>query len=590
MYLITHLTLPFFVINLAVAYLIFQLVKRPTISKSFFYTAFMILCIAAVVSNLYGFWVVYHWSADTWVHLTLINETINNGLFPSDPFFQNQPNILYYSLIHWLCAELHYFIEVPPHVLLIPIASLAVLLRILFVFVWIRYLLNNEKLALLAISLYAVSSGSFFGPTFHWLWYPFSLGITVSNLTFLFMLKSLKEDRLKFAVVSALFFSIVLMFHLIMGIFLFISLLGFLFFYAILKEKPQKRICYSFIIILAVGIVLSLLWLGWIVPPYFNDVQSPSNLVAHGIGTASNSFVFRWGNRFVYIAQFKIVSPWYLFNNVFNQNSILISLAIIGFLKFLQNYKAFQTSESDVYLFSNTILPIVFSFIPPLFSIVFLKGYIIRIMILIPQLVFATIGLEWICTSAIRRISFINFRSISRSISKHILMFILIFLIIGISSLPRYVYYVNIENIHRSEPMIFEWEEDFTWLKAHSNRKDIILSDPWTSYYIPYFAERKIVAKLPAHSPTFSIDDRLSDAILALNTSTPITKTLEIIKKYNVSYVLLNLRPLLDANYSGCRKCVETYYTLDAPSKFNSASSSFKEVYYVNGVWIFEIL
>jgi len=589
MYWSAHLLIAFIFINIAIAYLIFLLIKRPTISKSFFSISFLILCVSSVLSNIYDFWIVFRWDFDTWVHLTLINETINSGVFPSDPFFQNQPNVSNYSMIHTLCAELYYFVEVPPHLLLISISSLAVLLQIIFAFIWIRYLLDNEKLALLAVAIYVISLGSFFGSTFHFLWYPFSMGLAVSNLTFLFMLRSLKEDRLKFAFISALFFSITIMFHLVVGAFIFIAIIGFLFFSKIIKGKSQKRISYYLLIILTVGIVFSLFWLGWILPQYFIETQSNSNLLNYGISRSKN--VFKWTFRYIHIAQFKIVSPQYSFFNVFNKNLVLIGLIIVGFYKFLQNVDANKATEREIYLLSNAIIPVVLSFTPPLFSFldILLKGYAIRILIIFPQLAFAAIGLEWICSVSFRKFSYDKFRPF-KGLSKEIYLFLLIFLIIGISSLSKYVYYVNKEAEQKSLPMIFAWEDDFTWLKTQSDRKDVILSDPWTSYYIPYFVERKIVAMLPEHSPTFSIDDRVSDALLALDMSTPLDETLAILKKYNVSFILLNLRPIIDDTYSAYKPYMEQYYTSNEPSKFAKASKFFTEIYYVNGVWIYEVL
>ena len=218
------------------------------------------------------------------------------------------------------------------------------------------------------------------------------------------------------------------------------------------------------------------------------------------------------------------------------------------------------------------------------------SGYLIRLLIILPQLVLATIGLEWVCAVFFRKISFNKFRPRFKGVSKDVGLFLLIFMIMGISSLPKYVYYINRENDQRSIPMVFEWEKDFTWLKSNSDGEDIILSDPWTSYYIPYFAERKIVAIPPGHSPTFPIDDRVSDALLMLNMSTPLDETLKLIKKYNVSHVLLNLRPFLDTKFEGYRQYIEIYYSTDTPSKFQRASNFFKEVYYFNGVWIYEVL
>ncbi len=591
---VTHLTIPFLLISIAIAYFIFILIKNPIISKSFLYTSFLILCVSSLLSTLYDFWIVFHWSADTWVHLTLINETINIGLFPGNPFFQNQPTIINYSVIHLICAEIYFFFEIPPHLLLIPLALLAVLLRILFVFVWIRYLLRSEKLALLAISIYVISSGSFFSPTFHFLWYPFSLGITISNLIFLFMLKSLKEDKLKYAFICALFLSIAIMLHIIVGVFLFLAILGFLFFYVILKGVSLKS-TYYIIVIFIVGIGLALLWYSWLIPSYLVKT-SLSQLTTPNLppNQALNSNIFRLDQRYITITRFGIVNPGYVLLYVFSNNLVLIGLVVLGFYKFFRNFNIYQATQREVYLMSSTILPVVMSFIPPLFYFLnrLLKGSIVRIMILLPQLFFATIGFEWLCRVVFRKFSHHDFNPKFKNVSRNLSLFLMIFLIIGISSYPKYDYYLHRDTERESTPLVLDWASDFTWLKEHSAKDSIVLSDPWTSYFIPYFAERKIVATHQSHATSFSIStgERISDVVLVLNASTSLRETLTIIKKYNVSYILLNLRPYFNYRYSNYRPHIENYYSLETPLKFCSSSTFFKKVYYFDGVWVFEVM
>ena len=267
----------------------------------------------------------------------------------------------------------------------------------------------------------------------------------------------------------------------------------------------------------------------------------------------------------------------------------------MGFYKFIRDFKTLHTTENEIYLLSNAIVPVVVSFIPPFFyffNAILLKSNMVRFMIILPQLVFATLGLEWLYMVAHRKFS--SYKLTLRfniRVKSTVLLFLMIFLIIGISSLPRYVYYINREAEMHSNP-ISDWSTDFVWLKENSSKDSVVLSDPWTSYYIPYFAERKIVATHGEHSISYTIPtrNRISDALLALNVTTQINETLHIIEKYNVSYILLNLRPFLDENYSDYKQLIENYYSLDTPIKFYSASDYFREMYYFNGVWIFEVI
>jgi hypothetical protein len=413
-------------------------------------------------------------------------------------------------------------------------------------------------------------------------------------LIFLFILKAIKENKQKYAVISALLFAIVIMLHLVAGTFLFLAMLSFLFFYFILKGKPQKRTSCYFILFFVAGIGLALLWSVWLLNPYLINTPPSSSLPLNSSNQAANT-TSRWFRvRYIQISQFTIANPRYLFIYIFNKNLILIALIVIGFYKFIRDFKILKTTENEVYLLSNTIVPVVLSFIPPLFYIFnrVLRSSMVRFMIILPQLVFATIGFEWLCLIAFQRFSSYNFKQRFNIVSKNtLLLFVIIFLIMGISSLPKYVYYSNREDEMHSIP-IFDWSTDFTWLKEHSDENSVILSDPWTSYYIPYFSDRKIVATHSEHSISYTIStgNRITDVLLALNESTPIPETLNIIEKYNVSYVFLNLRPFIDANYSDYKMNIENYYSLNTPLKFYNAPEYFREVYYYNGIWIFEVI
>jgi len=407
------------------------------------------------------------------------------------------------------------------------------------------------------------------------------------------MLKSLKEDKLKYALISALFFSMTIMLHLVAGAFLFLAMLSFLFFYVILKGKPQKRMSYSFILFFIVGIGLALLWSSWLIRPYLIGTQSSSSLLLDS-STERVSTMSRFLASFLQFAQFRIGLLRSFFVISFGRNVILIILIVLGFYKFIRDFKILQTTENEIYLLSNTIVPVVLSFIPPLFYFFnsLLRSSMVRFMIILPQLVFATIGFEWLCMVAFSKFSFNEFKPRFNIVSKRaILMFLMIFLIIGISSFPKYVYYYNRENELASNPIIFDLASDFTWLKENSDKDSVILSDPWTSYYIPYFTERKVVATHQTHSISYLISTgkRVSDVALALNVSTPLVETLIIVKKYNVSHILLNLRPFLDSEYTAYKQYIEDYYSLNTPQKFYNSPNFFKEVYYFNGVWIFEI-
>jgi len=96
----------------------------------------------------------------------------------------------------------------------------------------------------------------------------------------------------------------------------------------------------------------------------------------------------------------------------------------------------------------------------------------------------------------------------------------------------------------------------------------VVLSDPITSYAIPAYTHH--YAMTPFHQHSSPADsraiERMQDAQAVLSAYVPITKTLEVLREYDVRYILLN---------QSFRRYQSEYYTLISPVAYERQKAKF---------------
>jgi len=108
------------------------------------------------------------------------------------------------------------------------------------------------------------------------------------------------------------------------------------------------------------------------------------------------------------------------------------------------------------------------------------------------------------------------------------------------------------------------WDSDFRDLESVLKNK-VVLTDPLTSYFLPYYTGAYTVAMPAAHgSPYINHEARLADASTMLNPQTASAERHELLDRYGVDYVMLNLRPEMDKEAS--RRAISGFYMHEADS------------------------
>jgi hypothetical protein len=125
------------------------------------------------------------------------------------------------------------------------------------------------------------------------------------------------------------------------------------------------------------------------------------------------------------------------------------------------------------------------------------------------------------------------------------------------------------------------------FLERKEGEPQVVVSDPITSYQIPAYSRHYAIAPFNQHSSP--ADDRaierIYDAHAIGNAYVPLAKTVELLRKYDADYVLIN---------QSFPRYVKFYYTFIAPeswpaelAKFTGSPEIFEPVYGVSGIHLF---
>jgi hypothetical protein len=131
-------------------------------------------------------------------------------------------------------------------------------------------------------------------------------------------------------------------------------------------------------------------------------------------------------------------------------------------------------------------------------------------------------------------------RSIIRSFG---IILAFIFMIIVISPIA-----IMQKNLYKSREQVLTpldaWNIDFPTLKGMIKDK-VVLTDPDTSYFLTYYTSAYVVAIPPGHgSPYINHEARIAEVSAIFDPNTNPEKRYELLNKYQVEYVMLNLRSI----------------------------------------------
>jgi hypothetical protein len=447
-------------------------------------------------------------------------------------------------------------------------------------FGWVKELTKDAKIGLLAMvfSLNAVSI------TWHYATYPRNAAIIFYALAHLFYFRSLRNRRIRDAILSGVFFGFCINTHLFTGVACLLSLLsyGMLKFVADIACKRSLRKCISDVqfIYIPVGFVVASPWLILYTHQFFTrEASSP----AHYQMLHQDELLATIGGTKLFCFKRELFFDSY--------NNLLWILAAIGLLICL--YKVIKRKSEDFHLFLivTAITPLLI-LLTPLYMVstkIFGAWMTPRFMQVLPVPILAALAIRHILTILTKS----PFR-IAKTIAAAgalLGLFVILFIPVVAQQIDLHRQQNSVLtplNVREAIPRIGNWDADFDEMKEMIKDK-VVLSDIWTSYFLPYFTGAYVVAIPEAHgSPFVDQERRTEDVALALNPATSTDSLIELLKKYEVEYLLLNLRPKLNPSFSKYSLIASQYP--DSVLEIFSHNPLMRLVYQHDGVWLYQLV
>jgi hypothetical protein len=507
---------------------------------------------------------------DTWMHLAIIRRGITGGVFAGDPYYPHYPTPPHYSLVDIFYIYVSKSTGIAPHLLWGHLSCLFAGLIFLAGLCWYRELFQEARLGWLAGLLFMVSlSGSW-----HYATYPRNAALIFFFLTLLFYFRSAKGSR--YIVYCGVSFGLCMMTHLFTGI----MCVTFLIAYVLLgwgvdvihrkqrhwKSELQRLAC------IPIGCIVGSPWL----------VVFGRQALTHTETSVSQYSLATWhvdaailGWTFAIYKPSRFVEPF---------PNILWILAGIGFLICVVYIIRGDYKPMHVFLVSSAVIPVAV-LLTPLYSPmvrVFGEWMPSRFLVAMPVPPLAVVA----CAMMGRFVVAVRarYKLLGAGIAGVgvMLAFTFMILVVGRCAIEQKLIYEG-----RGEVLtpLVTWDKDFSALQGMLNEK-VVLTDPTTSYFLPYYTGAYVVAIGLGHgSPYIDDEARAADVAAMFDPNTSVTRREELLKKYDVEYVMLNLRARAEktgSRYDWIRKAY-----LDSCKAMFDQGKGFKLVYDVNGLVVY---
>jgi hypothetical protein len=517
---------------------------------------------------------IYNIGYDTWMHLAIIQRGVENGLFTGDPYYLGFPTTPHYSIVDVFYVLLSAVSGIAPHLLWGNLSFIFVALIFLTCIWWYKELFDDSTLSWLAGLLFILSITI----KWHYATYPRNIAFIFFFLSHLFYFKSVRTKQDRYTLYSGISIGFCIMSHLFTGVMCFTSLITYILMswgIDAVHRKPRlwkedlRRLAF-----IPIGLIVSSPWL----------VMFGKQALAHTEISMSHYSLPDWDAKTTILGWTFTIYKTKLFWEIYP--TLLWILTGIGLLICLYYIIRGSYKPLHVFLVSAAIIPVIVLLTPLYSPIVHIFGEwmpsrFIRIMP-VPPLAALSIGMILYFFASIRANHRIQ-RPVIRSLG---IILVLIFMIIIIPPIIT-----TQKNLYTSRNQVLTtlntWDSDFNALKDTLKDK-VVLTDPWTSYFLPYYTSAYTVAIPAAHgSPYINHEARLDDVSVMFNPQTDPANRYELLDRYNVEYVMLNLRPKIDNTASGYG-LIGDYYSPSVKEIFDQ-QKRFKLIYDVNGLFVYAV-
>jgi len=455
---------------------------------------------------------------DGWAHLTAVRRTIDLGPFPGDLFIPARPSPPYYSLSHLVFAAVSLATGVPPHEILLASAPLAVALIVAAVFLWAREITGDTCAGLAAAAIEPLVSM----PAAPWqaAVFPRSLALVPASLAWLAYLRGRTGRRWPWLAAAAVLLGLCLATHLFTG---GLCVIGLVLHEAALARRPSLR---SLLAVLAGGVAVASPWLASFV------LAGREGGEAHVVFTAARA---SWA-PFAAYPRLRVLGFDFFTAAL---PPLLWAAVALGAFRAAHRWRRGGAGLGDRFalLASLTGLALVFT---PLFSfaVAAFGVWAGRLALVVPLSLLAGLGVAWLAGG-------LRARGPLRAGCAAIL--------VAITASAGHALWSNATQhrefgaaLRRQGPL-GDWSFGADLARLGPLPR-VILSDPQTSYLLPYFLGSYVVVMPVAHgSPYVAHGARERDARRFYSPRTKASELYEILDRYGADAVAVSTATWPDA-------------------------------------------
>jgi hypothetical protein len=461
---------------------------------------------------LYNVW------GDTWAHLALIRRTMERGWFPGDAFYPDTPTPPYYCLMHLLLAAACALTGWPPHELWLMLGPVLAVASVAAMFAWLRALTGDVRVAVIGAATELLISRP--DPTWWAMPLPRTFAIAPGALACLAYLRGRQRNERPYLVAAAFLLGLTLALHLFVGGFTMASLL---LLELALRSGGSRSGVRVYALTAAGALLLPAPWIANVI----NGWRLRSASVARVFETTPEAWSFTLGPLTA-----RIYRPAAALDTV---PSGIWLLVVFGLAVCAIRLVRGQATAADRFALYSSFATVVLMFTPLYGALLLVAGiWAERVVQVVPFALLA--GTGWVTFADWIRAQPRGGRVAGTLIGAVAAIWITWNAVSAVTTL-----------LEQSRGL--RWWLSVgplgNWNLAGQLGQSgplprVLLSDPWTSYVLPYYIGQMVVVMPAAHGSAY-VDhtSREGDARRAFNPRTSITELRAVLDKYQVDAVAI---------------------------------------------------
>jgi hypothetical protein len=507
---------------------------------------------------------VFGWSSDAFDHVGTIREIVETRqILPADAYYGGQENFgpdPRKGMLHACLAILSIVTGVEPFQIWLWLPAFLLPILLCGYFAFSKGLFRSSRIALLSSVLFFVCFGGLDRGNLRLVGYPIFVAYQMYLIALFLMFKYLENEKARYLVASGFLGAVVIMVHVYYFFQFLLALAVFLICAALCRRERTKL----------PGIIAALALITLV-------FSAPLLVVRYRLSyEIANPFDMQ-PRHLLYLTQKVFIT------NPVEAWEILGPIGILAFMMTPFLFRHAKRSDGILFLFSAMVAtPLII--LNPLAVYVLGRimtlGLVRRIAILAPYI--AVMGyFVYQAGSSLRG------RQIGRSTAKA-LGFLSLFALLLLPYAKGFPYAYGpaaIEYEKRHSYLL--WRDALHFMQERIAAPSVMLSDPLTSFSIPAFTRHSIVNVLIGHASPQDAEniDRVIAASNALNPYIDMERTISILDRYHVDYVVVNQTfpgPIYEQYWS-----INPKYYSETRKKFESHPRLFETIYDTNGIYIY---